>query len=427
MNSPLPPVLQGLTDRPVAVLGAGVSGSAVRELLASLGLPCVVYDERGGEGITTRFTRTEAINHRLVIHSPGFAQNHAWLTVARASGCVHWGELDFASLFWPGPVLAVTGTNGKTTLTEFLAFALKRAGRPAIAVGNNGYAFARAIAEGSASVTAVCEVSSFQSELLRALNPRAVIWTNFDEDHLDRHFTMGEYFHAKLGLALRAPANRLYVGESVALFARSLQQPLPAGHRIVPNLELPGWNLPESSPFRLYPQRENLNLALAWWADEGLSEQSLRTSAALFTARQHRLSRVADVGGVSYWNDSKATNFHAVHAALAEFPSPVLWIGGGKPKGGDIAGFADRLVPRVKQAFLIGETAPFLLEKLSAAGVPARVFATLPAAVQAAGEAASPADNVLLSPGFASFDMFQSYAHRGTVFEQAVLGLKPAK
>ncbi len=425
MSQPLPAALQGLTDRPVAILGAGVSGAAVIGLLRSLGLSHVCYDEKGGEEVMNRFSRTEAVSHKLVIYSPGFPQNHAWLTVARASGCVPWGELDFASLFWPGPVVAVTGTNGKTTLTEFLAFALKRAGRSALAVGNNGYAFASALAEAGSSVTAVCEVSSFQSELLRALRPGAVLWTNFDEDHLDRYPGLPEYFAAKLALAWRAPAGRLYVGESVALHARSLGQPLPEGHKVVPNLELPGWSLPETSPFRLFPQRENLNIALAWWRDEGLPEQSLRTSAALFTARQHRLGRVAEIGGVTFWNDSKATNFHAVHAALAEFSSPVLWIGGGKPKGGDIASFADRLLPRIKSAFLIGETAPFLLGRLSAAGVAARMFPTLPAAVQAAWEAASPADNVLLSPGFASFDMFTGYAHRGTIFEQAVLGLKP--
>jgi len=129
---------------------------------------------------------------------------------------------------------------------------------------------------------------------------------------------------------------------------------------------------------------------------------------------------VAVIEGVTYWNDSKATNFHAVEAALARFAAPVFLIAGGKAKGGDLAAFVRRIAPRAKHAFLIGETSPALAAACAAHGVPHTLCATLEAATRAAARHAAPGDHVLLSPGFASFDMFRGYEHRGDQFEQLV-------
>jgi UDP-N-acetylmuramoylalanine--D-glutamate ligase len=175
-----------------------------------------------------------------------------------------------------------------------------------------------------------------------------------------------------------------------------------------------------STAFAEYPQRENFLLAAAWWRAAGFAEKDLYTAARTFVVGRHRLARVSDHEGVSYWNDSKATNFHAVEAALARFATPVVLIAGGKGKGGDLAGFVHRIATQVKHAVLIGETSADLAFQFSAFRVGHTSCTTLAEAVRRAAEFAQPGDNVLLSPGFASFDMFRGYADRGEQFEQLV-------
>jgi UDP-N-acetylmuramoylalanine--D-glutamate ligase len=151
-----------------------------------------------------------------------------------------------------------------------------------------------------------------------------------------------------------------------------------------------------------------------------LPEETLFAAARSFQLGRHRLARVGEHDGVGYWNDSKATNFHAVEAALARFAAPVVLIAGGKAKGGDLAGFVHRIAPRVKHAVLIGETSAELAFQCAAFRVAHTSCATLAEAVRRAAELAEAGDHVLLSPGFASFDMFGGYAERGEQFEQLV-------
>lgn len=424
----IPKIIASRVSRPVAVFGHGVSGLAVRDLLRRNGVDSVVYDAKGGEGVLTEFGETEARRHALVVYSPGFPQNHPWLVAARREDALCLGEIDLASLFWKGPVVAVTGTNGKTTITEFLAFAFKRLGKDAVAVGNVGYPFSR-IHESAANRTplAVCEVSSFQAEDLRHFSPTAVLWTNFDEDHLDRHPSLEAYFRAKFKLIDRLSGRRLVVGESVVAAARRFGMELPAYTEVATRAEVEG--LVPEGVFSTYPQRENYAIVRRYWLAEGLPVRALDEAARVFTPVRHRLGRVATVGGVEFWNDSKGTNFHAVLGALPEFRRPVHWIGGGKCKGGDVRRFAEKLVPYVCSGYLIGETAPELAEVLADKGRSARVCKTLGEAVNAAfRDASSAADGaiVLFSPGFSSFDMFKSYAERGIAFEQAVFALRGA-
>src|SRR5580658_3627657 len=160
----IPAFISRRIDRPVAVLGSGVSGEGAAELVSKLGAQATLYDRNG-----TEFTPERARAHGLVVFSPGFSPGHPWLEIARDCGCMSVAELDFASIFWRGRIVAVTGTNGKTTLTEFLAHALVRAGRRALATGNIGIPFSRVVADeggGVLETTAVCEVSSFQAEQL---------------------------------------------------------------------------------------------------------------------------------------------------------------------------------------------------------------------------------------------------------------------
>jgi len=420
---PAPPAsIAALLARPVAVLGAGVSGQGVLALLAALGARGILYDKKA-DGAQRSFTPSVASGHGLVVFSPGFAAEHPWLATARAAGCTCVGELDFASLFWRGELVAITGTNGKTTLTEFLAHALNAAGRRAFATGNVGYPFSRFVVEQAGRTDiAVCEVSSFQAETLRYLRPDATLWANLAEDHLERHRDMEAYFTAKWQLVERTPLKAVFLGASAwshaVGFPHNIRHLPPSA--LVESKGQPADARLAGTVFASYPQHENFLLAAAWWRYAGLSEATLFEAARTFKLGAHRLGRVGEKAGVTFWNDSKATNFHAVEAALATFAAPVLWIGGGKAKGGDIETFVHRIACRIKHAFLIGETSAELAGQCRAVQVPATLCAGLAEAVRAAFALARPGDHVLLSPGFASFDQFRGYDDRGRQFESLV-------
>lgn len=421
----VPEFLKPLLTRPVAVLGGGVSGRGVVALLEKLSAEARVYDEKGLEGAATEFRGGGAGGPGLAVFSPGFAPTHPWISRARAAGTVCLGELDFASLFWRGRVIAVTGTNGKTTLTEFLTHALRSAGRDAESTGNVGFPFSQLVADrggGAPDSVAVCEVSSFQSETFRYFRADAALWTNFAEDHLERHGSMEHYFFAKWRLFERTVGGSVFAGSSVQRYAAQLGQTLPPD-ACVPTEEQPGDVLLRGSVFADYPQRENFLLAAAWWRAAGLRESLLYTAAQTFPLAAHRLSKVNEVGGVTYWDDSKATNFHAVEAALARFAAPVVLIAGGKTKGGDIAGFVRRVAPRVRHAYFIGEARSLLSTFGGPAGLSHTVCADLGEAVAAAAALAVTGDHVLLSPGFASFDQFRNYQDRGEQFTRLVNNL----
>lgn len=415
----IPEFLQVRLRQPVAVFGGGVSGEGVLALLGKLGVPGLLYDQRG-----RTFTAADAAGHALAVVSPGFAPDHPWIATTEAAGVAWLGELDFASCFWQGRVVAVTGTNGKTTLTEFLAQALTAAGESAVVAGNIGQPFSRVAleADGGTGRTAVCEVSSFQAETLRHLRADVTLWTNFAEDHLERHGDLPAYFRAKWNLVTRTAPDAVFAGTSVQRVARQLNLALPASSAVASEGAAADPRL-KGTVFAAYPQRENFELAAAWWRASGRDEAALYAAARSFRLGRHRLARVGEHEGVTYWNDSKATNFHAVEAALAGFDRPVLVILGGKPKGGDLAAFVKRLAPRVKHASLIGETRDELATYCRAYGVAHAACDSLADAVRDAAARAVAGDAVLLSPGFASFDQFRNYADRGEQFETLVRGL----
>lgn len=424
-----PEITRPWLGTPVAVFGGGASGRGVLALLGKLGASGVLFDEKGeGKGTVNNFGPAEAQAHRLVVFSPGFRPDHPWLVAARNAGCKCLGELDFAALFWRGSVIAITGTNGKTTLTEFLTHALRAIGLDAVATGNIGFSFSQLVADtesgsvGAADKVAVCEVSSFQAETLRHFHADATLWTNFAEDHLERHPGLDAYFAAKWVLMGCTTPGAVFAGTSVSRFAQKSGRALPAAATVFSEGKTPDPRL-AGTVFAGYPQYENFLLAAAWWSHAGFAIDDLFAAAQTFQAGRHRLARVAEIEGVAWWNDSKATNFHAVEAALAAFPAPVLLIAGGKAKGGDIEAFVQRIAPRVRQAFLLGETKEALARFCAARQVPHIVCATLAEAVQRAAENAHSGDNVLLSPGFASFDLFRNYEDRGNQFESLVSNL----
>ena len=423
-----PDFIRPLLARPVAILGAGVSGRALSGLVRELGAESLVYDASGSDGARPAFSAADAEKHGLVLFSPGFAPTHPWLSLARTCGALCLGELDFAALFWRGSLVAVTGTNGKTTTTEFLTHALSAAGRDATAAGNIGYPLSQLVVDragGGPDSISVCEVSSFQSETFRHFRADSVIWTNFAEDHLERHGTMEAYFLAKWRLLERCIGGHVHVGTSVRVHAERFGQTLPAEACISTERE-PGDILLQGTLFADYPQRENFLLISAWWRAAGLRESVLYSAARSFAPARHRLERVGDFGGVTWWNDSKATNFHAAEAALSRFQQRVFLIAGGKSKGGDIAGFVRRIAPRLRHVALLGETRHLLAAACAENGLAHTVCEDLAAAVATLSRQAVPGDQVLLSPGFASLDQFKSYADRGDQFVNLVRNLASA-
>jgi UDP-N-acetylmuramoylalanine--D-glutamate ligase len=234
---------------------------------------------------------------------------------------------------------------------------------------------------------------------------------------------MRAYFEAKWRLLDRTVGGVVLVGSSVQKYAIEIGRALPA-EACVGTEEQPADVLLAGTVFEHYPQRENFLLAAAWWRFAGLAETELYAAAHTFTPGRHRLARIAVYDGVTFWNDSKATNFHAVEAAVGGFVAPVVLIAGGRAKGGDIGGFVRRIASRVKHAFLIGETRHTLAEACAAYHVSFTACSSLEEAVQKAKANTRDGDHVLLSPGFASFDMFTSYEDRGNQFEHLVNNLR---
>ncbi|KXU35479.1 hypothetical protein AXK11_06245 [Cephaloticoccus primus] len=435
MKLRVPFILEFALEKPVAVFGAGVSGRAVQALLEKVGAEGRLYDEVSGP----EFGEAQCAEHSLVVFSPGFVTDHRWLVLARERGLWCMGELDFSALFWRGlmearsvrhELVAVTGTNGKTTLTEFLTHALRENGECAHAAGNIGKPLAQLVVESAAGKDerpqiVICEVSSFQAESLQHFRADSLLWTNFAEDHLDRHGSLEQYFGAKARLLAAVPADSVFIGACVARAARQFEQAVPPYATM--RCESPFFSEQLKGTFcEGPPQQDNFRLALSWWWRSDRSPELLYQAAQSFSVGPHRLSPVATVSGVSYWNDSKATNFHAVEQALAYFAraqTPVYLILGGRAKGGDLAGFVGRIAARVRHAFLIGETAPLLAPLCAAQGLSYESCDSLEEAVWAASRAAPPASAILLSPGFASFDSFRNYQERGEAFEAAVRAL----
>ncbi|ADE56082.1 Mur ligase family protein [Coraliomargarita akajimensis] len=405
-------------SRRIAVFGAGVSGRAAVKLCKQLGSEVCLYDE-GGQGDCDRFTSSDLEGFDYFVFSPGFAAQHPWRLLAESSDRPCFSELGFAAWIWNGPLIGVTGTNGKTTVTTLLADGLENAGFRAVPAGNIGRPLSEVWLEfgENPDVWAVCEISSFQAELPLGIELDYLIWTNFAEDHLDRYESMDAYFEAKKQLLnCLSPGAPVLMGKSV-----KLEGALDAEH-------LPWYqSLEEGSTFTAMPQRKNFNLAAELWNQLGLPMEPLIEAANQFDLPPHRMHLVAEWGGVKFVNDSKATNFHAALAAIRGAQGPVFWIGGGSSKGGDLQSFAEQVAATVDHCFLYGEVAPSLSDCLKPLDTTVEIHEEFSAAVRGAAEAARTAGQgtVLLSPGFASFDQFESYAERGESFISAVLCLKP--
>ncbi len=404
---------------PVAVFGGGVSGRGACALLKRLGWKFRVYDERGID-----LTPGKLRSSSLVLVSPGFRPNHPWLLLAREMKIKILGELDFASFFTPSPITAITGTNGKTTVATLLDHAFRKVGLKTSTAGNIGLPLSQLIAEQfSLNSRILLEVSSFQSRNLFCLQPEHVIWTNFAGDHLDYHGSMEDYFRSKFSLLQRCQ-KEIFVGQSVVRWAKRLSFDLSDQVKMISPVAGHIPSLCEDHFLNTYPQRENFSLASAYANSLGISKSEFILACKDYQAQPHRLKKIHQLDEVSFWNDSKATNFDAVIAACRSMRDPVFWIGGGQSKGGMIDEFARELSQYIAKAFVIGEVGQEMVRKINGFSVPATQCFSMEEAVEAAFQEANGQVSILLSPGFASFDQFKNYNERGNIFNQCVLELK---
>ena len=422
------------------MVGLGVTGRAVTRHLVSQGWDVAVMEDAPspttGAEVTALGARpatmADVAGADLLVPNPGVRPGHPAVAAARAAGVVVRGEIELAGrAAGERPVIAVTGTNGKTTVTTLVAAMLVAGGRRAVAAGNIGLPLIDAVA-GDAEVL-VAEVSSFQLFWTDTFRPAVAVWLNLAQDHLDWHPDMAHYAAAKarvwanqrpgdvavvnaedpvvLGAASRAPSRVVTFGGPGADYRVEGDWLRGPGGAVVAVADLP-----RSQPHDL----ANGLAATAAPAEAGIALPVCGAALARFTGLPHRVQLVAERRGVRWYDDSKATTPASVLAALEGF-EPVVLIAGGRSKGLDLA-VLRRAAGRLRAVVAIGEAASEVAAAFAGA-VPVETAPSMSAAVTAAARLARDGDAVLLSPGAASYDWYRSYAERGDDFTACVLGL----
>jgi UDP-N-acetylmuramoylalanine--D-glutamate ligase len=366
-----------------------------------------------------------------LIKSPGVPQDAPPVLAARRRGLPVLGELELAWRLVPNEFIAVTGTNGKTTTTEWIGHIHREGGLPVAVAGNVGTALSSLAGSLAPEATVVCEASSFQLEDSEAFAPEAAVLLNLAPDHLDRHESYQDYVAAKLRIFAHqgnddiavAPADldvedlggcarRVLFGEredaDVSARAGYLwwdEQPLLPE----PEIALPGAH-----------NRENAMAAAAACLARGVQPEVVAEGLRTFAGVAHRLELVGTERGVSFVNDSKATNVASTLVALRSYPGGVHLIAGGQGKQQDFSPLAPLVAQRARAVYLIGEAADELADALQPSGVPVLILGDLEHAVASARDAAMVGDVVLLSPACASYDQYRDFEARGEHFRDLV-------
>ena len=440
--APRPPLPAG----PFLVVGLARSGRAAAELLRVRG-EAVVGCDAGPVDPATLAALAEAgvpahapadgvallDGAAAVVKSPGVPQEAPVIRAARERGLPVLGELELGWRLMPNQVIAITGSNGKTTTTELVGRIHREAGLPVAVAGNVGTALTSLAGTLDPAAVVVCEASSFQLEDTLAFAPEAAVLLNLAPDHLDRHGTFAAYREAKLRVFAHQRAGDVAVlplGLDVPLRAAAVRFEPPGaggadgradaavrdGH-----LTWRGEPVIAVADIRLRGAHnlENALAAAAVTLARGIDLAAVRAALQGFAGVAHRLEEVGRAGGVLYVDDSKATNVASAIVGLRSFPGGVHAILGGRGKGEEYAALAVALAAHGRAAYLIGEEAPRLADALAGV-VPVHGCGTLDRAVAAARAAARPGDVVLLSPACASFDQYRSFEERGDHFKALV-------
>ena len=386
------------------MLGMARSGLAAAAALEARGVEVVRVDRKLGNDHDLGLL--DGVG--LLVKTPGVPGDHLLVREARARGIPVWSEIELGARLLENPLVGVTGTNGKTTTSEWIGAML---GAPV--VGNVGRPLT-ALASQPPEGWVVCEISTFQLEDVETLRPRIAVLVNLEPDHLDRHGTFEAYRAAKL----RIFENQL--GDDVAVVPRGFGSIPGRARRIEFDASDP---LPAEPGIPGAHNRENAAAATAAARAVGVDDATIAEALRTFPGVPHRLELVADLGGVRYVNDSKATNVGAALRALASYQEPIHLIAGGQGKGERYEPLAEAARGRVARAYLVGETAEALAVAFTAEGVAVEQCESLDRAVHAAASTARPGEVVLLSPACASYDQFTDFEERGDAFRTLVEAL----
>ena len=436
------------SNQNVAVLGAGLSGMAAALLLKDEGAKVTVLDSAEenkllkstidtlrGQSIRVvagQAADNDSAKYDFVVLSPGIdpasplAQNFS----SRKIDII--GELELGWRSADTPVIAITGTNGKTTTTEMLAQMLNDCGQKTIACGNIGKPLSEVAREKIKYDVLTVEVSSFQLETIRTFRPSIALWLNFAPDHLDRYRSVAEYRAAKLRLFDYQTADDIAIVNAVeslpplkartitfSAYSNRADFRLSEGTIVFENKPLLRLN---QTKLRGAHNIENLMATLAAGHARGLPFEKMVPSVSAYEPKPHRCEFIRQINGVDYINDSKATNLDAVEKALLAQTKPVVLIAGGKDKGFNFEPLRDLVKEKVRSTILIGEMAERIARDWKDI-VKSERAASLADAVARAHATAKSGEVVLFSPGTSSFDMFKSYADRGDQFRALVQAL----
>lgn len=410
-------------------VGAGASGEAAARLLALLGARVRLLDKKS-ENVTPQFAKEAAgagvevitgpheAKHfqgaSLVVTSPGVPLTVLEPLLLEAGNPPLMGELELAWHFTREPVLAITGTSGKTTTASLAAAMLAEAGKKVFLGGNIGTPLSAHVLSGRAADVLVLEVSSFQLQTAPTFRPHVAVLLNLSPNHLDWHKDMEEYAGAKF----RIFANQ--TAEDVAILPPELADSYSAGgFRGEVRAFSPCGRF---SRMRLVGPHNEANAEAAFMAAHvfGVSEAQAASAVEKFEPIEHRLERVGEKNGVIYVNDSKSTTVDSLRVALNAFTGPVVLLAGGKFKGGDLAGLVPLLRQKVRAVRLFGASREIFEKAWKDSGISLDWHADMAGAVASAAQAAQKGDVVLLSPATASFDLYANYKERGKDFARLV-------
>ena len=449
-----------LRGKKVLVFGSGKSGIGAADLLEQTGATPVIYD--GNEKIDKEavlhkiphHSRTEVYAGKLpkevqdsldlVVLSPGVPTDIPMVRAFYEQGLPVWGEVELAYRTGKGRVLAITGTNGKTTTTALIGKIMKDAEDSVFVVGNIGTPYTSKALEMKDNTTTVAEISSFQLETIEEFAPAVSAILNITEDHLNRHHTMEEYIRVKELIVKNQTADNYCVlnyedpvlrefGKNIVpktvYFSseRVLEQGIYLdGDQIILKTEKEEIPVVHTGDLKLLGKHnfENVMAAVAMAYYAGVSIDSIRRSICEFTAVEHRIEYVTEKNGVAYYNDSKGTNPDAAIKGIQAMNRPTLLIGGGYDKGSSYDEWLNAFDGKVRYLVLIGQTRDKIREAAERLGVcPCILCENLEEAVKICAEKAEPGDAVLLSPACASWGQFDNYEQRGDMFKEYVRNL----
>lgn len=446
-------VLAELQSKKVLVVGLGRSGVAASRLLLEMGAQVTVTDHQSPERLQGSLQQIGTVvpavlgtypsvrGFDLIVTSPGVPLTEGPLAEAISRDIPIWSELELASLLVPGPIVAITGTNGKTTTTALMGQIFRDAGRPVLVAGNIGLPLTQEVQGLSTAHTVILEVSSFQLEAIHSFYPKVAALLNMTPDHLDRHGDMAQYLAIKARIFANQQPGDVAVLNDDDPMLKELGTKLPARvgrfsrcHPVEEGAYLAGnqlryrWAGREEVicsvtdiKLRGSHNHENVLAAVVMARAMGIDASSLAATLRNFNGVEHRIELVEVIGGVKYINDSKGTNPESTIRAIAAYSEPLVLIAGGKNKGSDFTELARIIKDRVRVLVLLGEAAPALEQAMLEQGYTAMVTAgSFSRAVELAMELAAPGEVVLLSPACASWDMFNNFEERGELFKQLV-------